>query len=205
MGCQKDIAVKIVAGGGDYLLTVKENQERPLEDIQATVEQALDGNLPPPSVSEHLSRERGHGREEMRSYVVISCLDHIRDRVLWPQLRVVGMCNSERTVKGKTSAETRYFIGSRPRSARWYGQALRNHWRIENSLHWQLDVTFNEDDCRVQKRHGAANLSQLRRGAVSPLKQNCSKLSLRQKRKKAALIPAFLEEILRGHQQLGKL
>jgi predicted transposase YbfD/YdcC len=205
MGCQKDIAAQIVAGGGDYVLTVKENQERLLEDIQATVEQALDGDLPLQSVSEHMSRQRGHGREEMRSYVVVSCLDSIRDRALWSKLKVVGMCYSERTLKGKTSAETRYFIGSRPRSARWYGQALRNHWGIENSLHWQLDVTFNEDDSRVQKRHGAANLAQLRRGAVSLLKQNCSKLSLRQKRKKAALTPDFLEEILRGHQQLEKL
>ncbi len=205
MGCQKDIAAKIVAGKGDYLLTVKENQERLHEDIQATVEQALDGDLPPANVSQHETRDRGHGREEMRSYVVVNCLDHIRDRALWSKLRVVGMCYSERTVKGKTSAETRYFIGSRPRSARWYGQALRNHWSIENSLHWQLDVTFNEDDSRVQKRHAADNLSQLRRGAVSLLKQNCSKLSLRGKRKKASLNTDFLVEILRGCQQPEKL
>ena len=205
MGCQKDIAAKIVAGGGDYVLTVKDNQERLHQDIQATIEQALDGGLRPASVSQHESRERGHGREEMRSYVVVSCLDHIRDRTLWSKLTVVGMCYSERTVKGKTSAETRYFIGSRPMSARRYGQTLRNHWSIENSLHWQLDVSFGEDDNRVQKRHAAANLSQMRRGAISLLKQNCSKLSLRGKRKKASLNTDFLVELLRGHQHPEKL
>ena len=205
MGCQKDIADKIVAGGGDYVLTVKNNQERLHQDIQATIEQALDGRLPPASVSQHESRDRGHGREELRSYVVVSCLDLVRDRALWSKLRVVGMCYSERTVKAKTSAETRYFIGSRPMSARRYGQALRNHWSIENSLHWQLDVSFAEDNSRVQKRHAAANLCQMRRGAISLLKQNCSKLSLRGKRKKASLNTEFLVEILRGHQQPDKV
>jgi predicted transposase YbfD/YdcC len=205
MGCQKDIAERIVAGGGDYVLTVKDNQERLRQDIQTTIAQALDGRLPPASVSQHESRDRGHGREEMRSYVVVSCLDHIRDRALWAKLNVVGMCYSERTVKGATSAETRYFIGSRPMSARRYGQTIRNHWSIENSLHWQLDVAFSEDANRVQKRRAADNLSQMRRGAVSLLKQNCSKLSLRGKRKKASLNTEFLVEILRGHQELEKL
>jgi predicted transposase YbfD/YdcC len=205
MGCQKDIAEKIVAGGGDYVLTVKDNQERLLADIQTTIAEALDGRLPPASVSEQESTDRGHGRQEMRSYVVVSCLDHIRDRMLWSKLKVVGMCYSERTVKGETSTETRYFIGSRAMSARRYGQALRNHWSIENALHWQMDVTFGEDDSRVQKRHAAANLSQMRRGAISLLKQNDSKLSLRGKRKKAALNTDFLAEILRGYQQLEKV
>jgi predicted transposase YbfD/YdcC len=205
MGCQKEIAEQIVAGGGDYVLTVKDNQERLRQDIQATIEQALDGRLPPASVSQHESRDRGHGRQEMRSYVVVSCLEHIRDRALWAKLNVVGMCYQERTLKGKTSAETRYFIGSRPMSARRYGQTIRNHWSIENSLHWQLDVSFGEDDSRVQKRHAAANLCQMRRGAISLLKQNCSKLSLRGKRKKASLNTEFLVQILRGHQQPEKV
>jgi len=205
MGCQKDIAERIVAGGGDYVLTVKDNQQRLRQDIQTTIEQALDGRLPPASVSQHETRDRGHGREEIRSYVVVSCLEHIRDRALWSKLHVVGMCYHERTMKGKTSTETRYFIGSRPMSARRYGQTLRNHWSIENSLHWQLDVTFGEDNNRVQKRHGAANLAQMRRSALSLLKQDCSNLSLKGKRKKASLNTEFLAEILRGRQETEKL
>jgi predicted transposase YbfD/YdcC len=205
MGCQKDVAEQIVAGGGDYVLTVKDNQQRLRQDIQATIEQALDGRLPPASVSQHESRDRGHGREELRSYIVVSCLENIRDRALWSKLHVVGMCYHERTAKGKTSTETRYFIGSRPMSARRYGQTLRNHWSIENSLHWQLDVTFGEDNNRVQKRHGAANLCQLRRGALSLLKQDCSKLSLKGRRKKASLNTDYLAEILRGRQETEEL
>jgi predicted transposase YbfD/YdcC len=205
MGCQKAIAEKIVAGGGDYVLTVKENQEHLLDDIQTTVVKALDGELPAAVVHEHTTSERGHGRREQRSYVVIHHVAGIRDRGLWPKLKVVGMCCSERTVAGQTSEEVRYFIGSRQRSAKYYGQALRNHWRIENSLHWQLDVTCREDDSRIQKRNSADNFALLRRVAISLLKQNPSKRSLRGKRKMAALDTDFLEEILRGRRDLAKL
>jgi predicted transposase YbfD/YdcC len=205
MGCQKEIARKIVAGGGDYVLTVKQNQERLMEDIQATVEQALEGELPPAMVQEHATNERGHGREEERSCVVIHELSGIRDRAQWPKLKVVGMCFSQRTVNGKTSAEARYFIGSRQRGARYYGRALRDHWRIENSLHWQLDVTCSEDDSRIQRRNGGQNFALLRRVAISLLKQNPTKRSIRGKRKMAALDPHFLEEILRGSRELGKV
>jgi predicted transposase YbfD/YdcC len=198
MGCQKEIARKIVDRGGDYVLTVKGNQEHLLEDIQATIEKALDGELPAKLVEQHATSEDGHGRHEERSYVVVHHVEGIRDQVQWPKLKVVGMCSSERTCDGKTSTETRYFIGSRLMSAKRYGNALRNHWGIENSLHWQLDVTCAEDDSRVQKRNGAENFAMLRRGAVSLLKQNCSKRSIRGKRKMAALDPDFLEEILRG-------
>jgi predicted transposase YbfD/YdcC len=205
MGCQKDIAQKIVAAGGDYVLTVKENQERLLDDIQTTVQQALDGELPAAVVQEHSTSERGHGRQEERSYLVIDHVKGIRDRAQWAKLKVVGMCCSERTVNGKTSTEVRYFIGSRPRGAKYYGRALRDHWRIENSLHWQLDVTCSEDDSRIQKRNGAQNFALLRRVAVSLLKQNPSKRSIRGKRKMAALDTDFLEEILRGRRDLAKV
>lgn len=205
MGCQKEIAKKIVDGGGDYVMTVKENQEHLLDDIQTTVQKALDGELPDAIVNEHTTRERGHGREEERTYVVVQCVDGIRARRHWSKLKVVGMCSSERTSAGKTSTETRYFIGSRRMSAKRYGQALRHHWRIENCLHWQLDVTCGEDDSRICSRNAADNFAALRRGAISLLKQNCCKRSLRGKRKKAALNSNFLEEILHGSRALAKL
>jgi len=205
MGCQKEIAHKIVDAGGDYVLTVKDNQEHLLDDIQATVQKALDGELPDALVDQHTTTERGHGREEERSYVVVQCVDGIRDRAHWSKLKVVGMCYTESKRAGKASTETRYFIGSRRMNAKRYGQTLRHHWRIENCLHWQLDVTCGEDDSRIQNRHAAENFAMLRRGAVSLLKQNGSKRSLRGKRKKAALNIDFLEEILRGGSSLAKL
>jgi predicted transposase YbfD/YdcC len=203
MGCQKGIAAQVVAGGGDYVLTVKENQGHLLEDIQATVARALDGILSAAQVDQYTTRERGHGRQEERSYVVIQNVEGIRDRSLWRQLTAVGMCYSERTVNGQTSREARYFIGSRRLSAKRYGKALRNHWGIENNLHWQLDMTFDEDASRIQERNAAHNFAWLRRIALSLLKQNDSKLSIRGKRKAAALDTDFLEEIACGTANLG--
>ena len=203
MGCQKEIAAQIVAGGGDYVLTVKENQGHLLDDIRATVAQALDGQLPPEQVDQYTTKERGHGRREERTYVVIHNVEGIRDRALWRQLTTVGMCYSERTVNGRTSAEARYFIGSRRQQAKRYGKALRNHWGIENNLHWQLDMTFDEDASRIHERNAAQNFAWLRRIAVSLLKQHEGKMSLRGKRKAAALDTAFLEEIACGTTKLG--
>ena len=118
MGCQKEIAKKIVAGGGDYLLVVKGNQEHLLEDVQATLERALTGELPTQVVLQHTTTEQGHGRQENRSYVVVQDVQGIRDRQAWPKLKTVGRCCSERTVKGKTTTEVRCFMGSRSMGVR---------------------------------------------------------------------------------------
>ena len=113
MGCQKEIAEQTVAGGGDYVLIVKGNQETLLADVQATVERALEGELPEQVVLQHSTTESNHGREEKRSYVVVHDVEGIRDRDAWPNLSTVGMCCSERTVKSQTTTDVRFFIGSR--------------------------------------------------------------------------------------------
>jgi predicted transposase YbfD/YdcC len=205
MGCQKEIAKKIVAGGGDYVLAVKGNQEHLLEDIRATVEQALEGNLDKGVVATYTTREEGHGRQEERSYVVVQHVAGLRDRQLWPKVTTVGMWVSERTVAGKVSSEVHYFIGSRRMGARRYAQALRQHWGIENNLHWQLDISFGEDRSRIQERNKAANFGQLRKMALSLLKRNAGKQSIARKRKAAALDTVFLEEILAGATKVEKL
>ena len=205
IGCQKAIATKIVAGGGDYVLVVKANQEHLLQDIQETVTRALDGELPAGKVRTHTTREQGHGRQEERSCVVIQSVAGIRDRRAWPQLTTVGMCRRERTVNGQSSTEVCYFIGSRRMAARRYAQALRSHWGIENNLHWQLDVSFHEDANRIENRHGAANCALLRKLALALLKQHPRKDSLARKRKAAALDPAFLAETLAGAAELEKI
>jgi predicted transposase YbfD/YdcC len=202
MGCQKEIAHKIVAGGGDYVLAVKGNQEHLLEDIQATVEQALDGKLDAGVVAEYTTADQGHGRQEERSYVVIHQVAGLRDRRAWPDATTVGMCLCERTVAGETSSEVHYFIGSRRMGARKYAQVLRQHWGIENHLHWQLDISFGEDESRIQERHAAENFGLLRKMALSLLKRNPTKKSIARKRKAAALDAAFLEEILAGAANL---
>jgi predicted transposase YbfD/YdcC len=205
IGCQKEIAAKIVAGGGDYVLAVKGNQEHLLEDIQATVEKALDGQLPQDMVAMHTSTAKGHGREEQRSCTVIRVLDGIRARKAWPGLTTVGMCCRERTVKGKTTIEAHYFIGSRRMSAQRYAEILRGHWGIENSLHWQLDISFGEDDSRIRDRNGAENLALLRKLALALLKQNQTPTSIARKRKTAALDPDFLTETLTGAGKVKRI
>jgi predicted transposase YbfD/YdcC len=205
MGCQKAIAKQIVAREGDYVLVVKPNQQGLLTDIQQTVEKALDGQLPKGKLRHHTTREDGHGRHEVRSCYVIEHLDGIGERNEWKGLKAVGMCLRERTVKGETTMEACYFIGSRRMGARRYAAALRDHWGIENNQHWQLDVSFGEDGNQVQDRNGAANLALLRKLALSLLKQHSSEESIARKRKQAALNPAFLAEVLAGADKVEKL
>jgi len=205
MGCQKTIAKKIVDGGGDYVLSVKENQGRLLEDIQSTLEKALDGVLPAEAVHEYSTAERGHGREEKRSYVVVDQVDGIRDRNQWKKLTTVGMCYTERTVDGRTSTEVRYFIGSKRMSARKYGKLLRGHWGIENNLHWQLDVSFGEDRSTIHKRNAAANFTAVRRMALSLAKRNPRYESISRNRKAAALDCDFLAELITGVNKEGNV
>src|SRR6267154_1470921 len=123
MGCQKDIAAKIVAGGGDYVLAVKDNQPHLLADIQESLSQALDGAAAALPYETHQTTERGHGRQETRTYVILHDPQHLRERAAWMKLNVIGMCMRERVVGEKKSDEVHYFIGSRVMSARKYGVA----------------------------------------------------------------------------------
>jgi predicted transposase YbfD/YdcC len=198
IGCQKAIAQQIVDKGGNYLLAVKGNQEHLLEDIQATVAKALDGELPKQQVMTVTTTAQGHGRMEQRTHTVITNLETIRDRKLWPKLTTVGMCLRERTVNGKTTMETHYFIGSGRLGARKVAQAMRGHWGIENHLHWHLDVHLGEDKSRIQERNAARNFASMRKLALCVLKRHPAEKSLPRKRKLAAQNPEFLAEILTG-------
>src|SRR5947209_3239618 len=116
------------------------NQPHLLEDIEACLEKALANDLEGVCADTYETEERGHGRYEKRSYVIVTNPEGIRDQEAWAELKVIGMCASERIVKGELEDEIRYFIGSREASARVYGQAFRGHWGIENGLHWQMDI-----------------------------------------------------------------
>jgi predicted transposase YbfD/YdcC len=205
MGCQKKIASQIVAGGGDYLFPAKENQPHLLADIQACLQRAFEaGSFKIPGHTFE-TFEKGHGREERRCYTVLHDPEGIRNKDAWAKLTTIGMCTNIRTVNGETSEEVHYFISSRRLTAQLAGKALRGHWGIENNLHWQLDVTFREDENHVLNRNGAQNMALLRRLAVGLLKGHPSKQSLANKRYQAALDANFLEEILRGGVILGEV
>jgi predicted transposase YbfD/YdcC len=204
MGCQKAIAQKIVDQGGHYALTVKDNQEHLLQDIRQEFEKALDADFAGLEHDTYETRERGRGREEYRCYTVPHTTEGIRHADAWAGLTTIGMCYGERTVKGETTTEVRYFIGDKKASAKYYGSGLRRHWGIENNLHWQLDVNFGEDGNRVRKRNAAENLALLRRLTLSLLKAHPSKDGIARKRFAAALDPSLLEEILQADGILEK-
>lgn len=204
MGCQKEIAAKIRERGGHYLLTVKENQENLLEDIQTCFVRAHEVDYRGVDYDEYKTEIDAHGRNEKRHYTVLYEPTGIRNQEAWIDLRVVGMCYSERTVNGVTGSEVRYFIGDQRKSARYYGIALRNHWSIENCLHWQLDVSFAEDANRTTNRRAAENLSLVRRTACTLIKRHPSPGGIKNRRRQAGWDTAFLEEILRGVAKLEK-
>jgi predicted transposase YbfD/YdcC len=203
MGCQKAIAAKIVEGGGDYVLTVKDNQERLCEDVVGCLCAAMDDESGSRDTYEY--EDKGHGRTEKRAITVVSDPEGIRDQQLWPGLKVVGSYYLERTEAGKASEEIRFFIGSRDMTAKQYGEVIRGHWQIENGQHWSLDVSFREDDSRIQKRNGGTNFALLRKIALSLLKRHPSKDSINRKRYAAALDTSFLEEILASADKLGEV
>jgi predicted transposase YbfD/YdcC len=205
MGCQKAIVDQIVKGGGDYVLTAKDNQPNLMADIQALLEKELANNFEG-FCQTHSTSDKGHGRLEKRHYTILKNPQGIRNQEEWTGLKVVGMCVRERQVgKAEPTTEVSYFIGSKLMSAKDYGKALRNHWGIENNLHWQLDVSFAEDDNRVAKRNGGENLAMLRRLALMMLMRHPSKESMAGKQWHAAMTPSFLEEVLSANINTGKI
>jgi predicted transposase YbfD/YdcC len=196
MGCQKKIAAKVVAAGGDYVLPVKGNQEKLLEQIKFSFEFATALDFEGIAHDFYETMERGHGRVERRVYIVMYNLGMIDERDKWDRLSAIGMCIRERRDGDTLSAEELYFIGSRKMGAKEYAGGLRGHWGIENNLHWQLDVTFGEDANQTANRNTVQNLAVLRRHALALLKRHRAKLSIAKKRYKATLNESFLEEVL---------
>ena len=140
----------------------------------------------------------GHGRVETRRYTTIGDVDWFEEKVKWQKLTSFGMVESERDTGDKITHDTRYFISSLPNDAKRFGEAVREHWGIENSLHWCLDVAFREDDNRVRKGHGPANLAIINRFALSLIKQDPSrKVGVKASRKRAGWDLDYLLHLLR--------
>jgi predicted transposase YbfD/YdcC len=196
MGCQKEIAAQIRQGGGDYVLAVKQNQPTLYERVTEAVGEGLEQDAA--CIDEHRTVEKGHGRQETRTYATFPACEAVDPERQWQDLCAVGVTFSERVdSRGRTSLEGRYYILSRPLSAEEFAEAVRGHWSIENHLHWQLDVSFREDDCRVRTGHAAANLSVIRRFALGLLRREtgCQR-GIETKRLKCALSDEYREKVL---------
>jgi predicted transposase YbfD/YdcC len=185
--------------GADYVLAVKENQPTLHVGIEQHYEDHVDDDFARTKVRRYETTEQGHGREETRWYYVCPVPENLPDRSRWAHLKAIGIAMSNTQRDGKDCNEVRYYILSKYLSGRRFAEAVRDHWAIENRLHWQLDVTFQEDQCRVRKGHADANLSILRRTALSLLKNESTlKVGIKNKRLTAAWDEAYLEKVLVG-------
>lgn len=200
MGCQKEIVKLIAKQGADYVITLKKNQNTLYERVEKLFKQAIKGGFSGFTHSCYHTKEYSHGREEIRHYLMLSdILEQIDPQEKWDSLQSIGMVESVRTVDGKTTVETRYYISSLPNNAQVFGESVRNHWRIENSLHWVLDVAFREDDCRIRKDNAPQNFAVLRHIASSLLNQeNTLKTGIKNKRLKAGWDNEYLAKVLAG-------
>jgi len=197
MGCQKSIAEAIVDKEGDYLLAVKDNQPKLKEAIAASLSHRKPEIYINPLIDFHEETERNRDRKETRrcwTTTSLSKLDMVED---WKKLSQIALIESERTIHGKTSIERRYYICSAALSAQELLQSSRNHWGIENKLHWVLDMAFREDECRVRKGYGAENLARLRHIALNLLKQDkTAKIGIKNKRLKSGWDMDYLMHLL---------
>jgi predicted transposase YbfD/YdcC len=199
MGCQTEIARQIVDGGGDYCLAVKDNQPTLHQGIIDFFEKHVEDDFAGIRMRHHMTEEQGHGREETRYYMICPVPEDLPDRSRWTGLKAIGVAINETQRDGKKVGENRYYILSKFVAASRFAEAVRGHWSIENRLHWQLDVTFQEDQCRIRQGHADANFSILRRTALSLLKNETTlKVGVKNKRLTAGWDESYLEKVLTG-------
>lgn len=199
MGCQKKIAEQIITQKGDYVLAVKENQGTLYEAINTTFQQAQNLQFKNMVYDYCEEIDSGHGRIETRKCTVLPLMYLHQFKLKWRGLQSLILIESRREVNDQSQIEQRYYISSLPMNARLLMTSVRQHWGIENRLHWVLDVVFREDDSRIRKDYGAENFAVVRHIALNLLKQEHSnKFSIKKKRYVATLNPQYLEQILRG-------
>lgn len=199
MGCQKDLAKQIVEKKGDYVLCVKANHGTLHEDLVELFADRKD--LFGVDHSYHESVEKDHGRIEVRKcWAAEGEAKWLGIEDDWAGIRTIAAVQGERIISGKSSIDTRYYISSLPANAKRISQAVREHWAIENSLHWVLDVTMNEDACRIRKDNAPENMATLRKIAINLLKKDQTPMkgrpSIARKMKRATRTHDFMFQVL---------
>lgn len=196
MGCQREIAEQIITQRGDYVLAVKDNQPQLHEAITSFMDTAEAHAMAKVKHSYHESTDTGHGRVELRRCWAFDQLECLPQPERWAGLRSFAVVENECHRNGAVTRERRCFIASIAADATPIARAVRSHWEIENGFHWVLDVTFREDDSRIRRGNGAENFAALRALAVSLLKREPTKISVRKKRIRAALNDDFRRQVL---------
>lgn len=200
MGCQKEIAKSICKNEADYVLAVKKNQKLLYKSMESFYKEKHWEREIPTRIDIHETYEKGHGRIEERLCIACDNLWWLHKHKNWEGIKSFAIVHTKRTLPGVNGPvhqeETRYYISSLPLNAETLSHAVRSHWAIENNLHWQLDVTFGEDDDR-KRNNAAQNFSLISKIALSILKNDTTKnRSIRTKRKAAGWSDDYLHQLM---------
>lgn len=196
IGTQREVARLLEEREARYIQALKDNQPKLAEDVRWLLENQLHHS--PPELSEldfHQTQNKAHGREEIRRCWVSNQIDFLQPHC-WPGLQAIAVVESQRTLKATTTLDRRFFLLNHTPKAHHLLDDVRNHWGIENRLHWVLDVAFNEDDHTLSKGYAPQNFNILRQLALNLIKLDPSKGSIKIKRKRAAWNLDFLRQLL---------
>lgn len=196
MGCQRDIAEKIIGKKADYVLALKGNQGALRDEVELFAAEQKANGFKDTAISRHQTADGGHGRIETRATTVIEDVAWLRKRHDWPGLAGIVMVETVREIGAKTERETRFYITSLSLPAALLGPIIRQHWAIENSLHWVMDMVFRDDECRVRTGNAPANFTTIKHIALNLIRRANSKDSLRLRRKVASWDDEFLASII---------
>ncbi len=196
MGCQREIAQKIVAKKADYLLALKGNQGTLREDVELFAAEQQAARFTHTVASRHRTVDGDHGRIETRTVTVLHDVAWLRQRHNWPGLNAIVIVDSVRETAGKVERERRFYITSLSLPAHSLAPVVRAHWAIENSLHWVMDMVFRDDECRLRTDHAPANFCTLKHMAQNLFRLAPGNTSLRQKRMAAGWDDGFLGSLI---------
>ncbi len=201
MGCQKDIASLIISKQANYVLNLKANHGNLFNEVQDFFLEKIDKNIEKSSLLYCQTETKDHGRYEIRRYWVTDQISNLKYTDPWTKLNLIGMVESQRTVRGETTIERRFFISSLENNVQLFAKAVRQHWGIENSVHWVLDIGFREDESRIRTGHAPENMAVLRHIALNLLRNDDTPLGMKNKRLKAARNINYLAHVLRGEME----
>jgi predicted transposase YbfD/YdcC len=196
MGCQREIAQKIVDKKADYILALKGNQGSLREDVELFVTEQRANGFEDTTITKQETVDADHGRIETRATTVIHDVAWLQHRHGWPGLKAVAIVDSIRETGDKVERETRFYLTSLSLPAKQVGPAIRGHWAVENSLHWVMDMTFRDDECRVRTDDAPANFTTIKHLALNLFRRAPGNSSVRSKRKAAAWDDDFLASLL---------
>ena len=198
MGTQKAIAAEIIDRDADYVLALKGNQETLHQAVIDYVDKQSETDFADVAARTLLTKEKGHGRQEVRSYIQMPVPPDLPDLELWKGLKTIAVVVSACVRDGKETIERRYYISSLEMGIKRFAHAVRSHWGIENTCHWSLDFTFREDESRIREKNLRENFAWINRFLLSLLKQHPGKDSIVMKRRTCGWDENFMLQVLAG-------